>query len=154
ALELKYKTRRLDTDLDGEAYRLLDQSAQNQGRYDFLLDVARLEQLTTANSSIIGAAVLLTNDSSYWAPPGPGQPLDAAFRLHEGYSLTGELAWGAAASAGTKAGREATIKLAGPYCAAWTDYYKLSMQVNGAFRYLLVNVATGRRVCADLASVQ
>ena len=36
AIELKYKTRRLELEQDDESFALRDQSAQDQGRYDFL----------------------------------------------------------------------------------------------------------------------
>lgn len=46
AIELKYKTRGLQALVNGELFSLKDQSAQDLGRYDFLKDVMRLEQLT------------------------------------------------------------------------------------------------------------
>ena len=42
-----------------------------------------------------GYAVLLTNEPSFWNPPGSARKSlnDAAFRLHEGREITGEMAW-------------------------------------------------------------
>jgi hypothetical protein len=146
ALELKYRTLSLDTEIEGEAYRLRDHKAQNQGLYVFLRDVMRLEQLTAADGLIIGAAILLTNDSYYWKLPGPrsSKSAHAAFRLHEGSSLSGELAWGPTIKGGKK-DLEASIKLASEYCCKWADYSSPSTQVNGQFRYLLFDVANLRK---------
>ena len=45
AIELKYKTRRLDVNVKGESFNLLDQSAQDIGRYDFLKDIVKKNKL-------------------------------------------------------------------------------------------------------------
>jgi hypothetical protein len=140
ALELKYKTRHLDIDLDGETYRLLNQSAQDQARYDFLRDAYRLEQLAAAHAGVIGAAVLLTNDSSYWTHPRSVSSADAAFRVHEGRTIAGPLAWGTVASAGTMQRRETPIPLSGNYQAAWAPYSVVRTDRNGIFKYLLFDV--------------
>src|SRR5579863_7305468 len=44
AIELKYKTRKLDAIYNGEEFRLLNQGAQDIGRYDFIKDITRLER--------------------------------------------------------------------------------------------------------------
>jgi len=43
AIELKYKTRKLHVTYENEMYRLKDQSAQDLGRYDYLVDILRVE---------------------------------------------------------------------------------------------------------------
>jgi hypothetical protein len=143
AIELKYKTRPLNVDHDGEEFRLTNQSAPDQGRYDFLCDIARLEEITAAAPAVRGAAILLSNDSTYWLPPRTARTADAAFRIHEGRVLTGELAWGATASAGTMRSREALIRLGGSYNAGWSDYSNLGTGNGRRFRYLLVSVVAG-----------
>lgn len=100
AIELKYKTRSLQTTAQGEVFDLLDQSAQNLGRYDTLKDIQRLEQVVAAVPNSSGFVLLLTNDRSYWASSKRQDTVDAHFRLHEGRLLTGQLSWGNAASAG------------------------------------------------------
>jgi hypothetical protein len=65
ALELKYMKHDLHMDFEGEAYRLCYHNSGDQGRCNFLRDVTRLEQLISANPSIVGAAILLTNDSGF-----------------------------------------------------------------------------------------
>jgi len=145
AIELKYKTRPLDAGHGGEAFRLLGQGAQDQARYDFLLDVHRLERVVAAYPRSVGAAIFLTNDRGYWVAPRALQSVDAAFRLHEGRSLEGELAWGAAAAAGTKSGRDGSITLAAKYGVAWAEYSTLESNDNGLFRYLLVSIPSAAR---------
>ncbi len=114
AIELKYKTRRLVVSIDDEQYSLRDQSAQDIGRYDFIKDIQRLEQVAATNQDITGYAILLTNDSAYWKPANYGK-VAAAFRLHDGRILRGVLSWGAYASEGTKKNREQPLALQGEY---------------------------------------
>lgn len=47
AIELKYLKRKLDVEVGGEWFSLLEDSAQDQRRYDFLKDVQRLEQVVS-----------------------------------------------------------------------------------------------------------
>lgn len=79
----------------------------------------RLLALGLADS---GWVVLLTNDPAYWRPARKVDPIDAAFRLHEGRALSGSLAWGGAAGAGSIRGREAPLALAGTYHCQWHAY--------------------------------
>jgi len=51
ALELKYPTRKLQCRVAGEEFALKDQSAQDVRRYDFIKDIARLEQVVAAAPS-------------------------------------------------------------------------------------------------------
>lgn len=146
AIELKYKTRAFSLEHLGEPYDLLDQSAQDQARYDFLLDVFRLEFLTKAHPSARGMAILLTNDSSYWIPASLTDAVDSAFRLHDGRSVTGKLAWARRASAGTMSGREKPIPLTGAYDVKWHKYSETPSKKRGLFRYALLNVQGGREM--------
>jgi hypothetical protein len=77
AIELKYKTRRLLVKVGEETFDLLNQSAQDVGRYDFLRDIERLEQMVAGRSDIVGYAILLTNDSAYGLPPENRSTLNA-----------------------------------------------------------------------------
>ena len=60
AMELKYYTAKLHLERDDESFALLDQSAQDIRRYDFLKDIQRLEQLSKLSQARAGIAVLLT----------------------------------------------------------------------------------------------
>lgn len=140
AIELKYKTRKLSVDVDGESYSLRNHGAQDIGRYDFIKDIRRLEDISEAHPGAVGFAVLLTNESSYWRPPSSATTVDAAFRLHDGRLLTGNVAWGSGASAGTMKSREKPIKLRASYPLEWRDFSSMAAGIGSAFRYLAVPV--------------
>jgi len=139
AIEVKYKTRSLhNIGFNGETFDLLNQSAQDVGRYDFLKDLQRLERIISARSKVIGYAVLLTNDNSYWKPPRSPQTVDANFRIHDGQLMTGKLGWQKGASEGTMRHREMPIVIKGKYRLRWRDYSEPSKALYGKFSYLLV----------------
>ena len=141
AIELKYKTRRLELEQDDESFVLRDQSAQDQGRYDFLRDIQRLELMRSKIEQCkAGYAVLLTNDSSYWKVPTHRDTVDADFRVHEGLAVSGALAWAASAGPGTARGRESPIKIRGSYRLRWREYSSFPGKSYGSFRYLAVSV--------------
>ncbi len=140
AIELKYKTRKFSAELSGETYNLRNQAAHDVGRYDFIKDIHRLEEITHSKPGAIGYAVLLTNDSAYWKATSTTTTVDAAFRLHQGRVLEGTFAWGNGASAGTMKAREAAIDLLGRYSLEWRDFLPLPGKGWG-FRYLAVAIA-------------
>ncbi len=141
AIELKYKTRGLELEQDDEPFVLRNQSAQDQGRYDFLLDIQRLELMRSNLEQCKAAyAVLLTNDSSYWKVPTHRDTVDADFRVHEGRAVSGALAWAARASSGTVGGRESPIQIRGSYRLRWREYSNFPGKSYGSFRYLAVSV--------------
>ena len=141
AIELKYKTRGLELEQDDEPFVLRNQSAQDQGRYDFLLDIQRLELVRSNLDQCKAAyAVLLTNDSSYWKVPTHRDTVDAAFRVHEGRAVSGALAWAARASSGTVEGRESPIQIRGSYRLRWREYSNFPGKSYGSFRFLAVSV--------------
>lgn len=139
-IELKYRTLGLSHEIDGERFRLRDQSAEDHGRYDFLKDVERLEHLIEADHIDAGVAILLTDCRRFWRPSGHEAPNDAAFRVHEGCELTGSLAWAPTAGPGSTKGREHPIVLRGSYRALWEDYSDLGDVPGGHFRSLTLLV--------------
>ena len=144
AIELKYLTKRLEQDYDGERFALKDQSAHDVRRYDFLKDVQRLESVVGLDGqpATCGVAVLLTNDSAYLKSPTSRWETnnDAAFRLHERRVVTGNLRWSERTGKGTMSGREDPIHLEGSYMMHWRDYSRLGERNNQQFRYLAVAV--------------
>ena len=141
AVELKYRTRKLNLERDGESFALRNQSAQDLGRYDFLKDIQRLEQLSTLPHARAGFAVMLTNDSSYWKRPSQLDTLDAAFRLHDDQRITGKMAWSEQAGAGTTENRKEPIRLNGSYDLQWQDYADIGDGRHRRFRYLAVQTS-------------
>ena len=142
-IELKYLTRQLQTERDGERFTLRDRNAWPLCRYDFIKDVERIERIVgedeTANS---GFAVLLTNDSYYWKPPSSNwqSTMDADFRLHEDRRLSGSLHWSSTSNQRTIRGREDTIALKGSYHLRWEDYSSFGSSPGKQFRYLAIPV--------------
>lgn len=143
AIELKYKTRALQTTVGGEEFNLLGQSAQDQGRYDFCRDIGRVEALAHAYPGLTGLAVFLTNDQSYWRTSGRDGNVDSAFRLHEEAVLKGTLEWASHASDGTKGGRVKPICLIGEYAVRWLPYSKCGDGRNAEFRMAVVIARAG-----------
>ena len=141
AVELKYFTRTLDIEDNGEQFTLLDQSAQDVRRYDYLKDIERLERITKQRSAVrTGFAILLTNDRTYWRRPSRPNTVDAAFRLHHGRQTTKTMDWSAQAAAGTTKGREKPICLRRTYELNWQDYVDVGTARNGQFRFLAVQI--------------
>lgn len=148
AIELKYRTKRMEGEKDGEYFLLKNHSGYPQGRYDFLKDIQRLEQVVADRKAKSGFAVLLTNDLNFWQQPQQRWETtnDANFRLHEGRTLTGELTWSEQASDGTmrtKEGKNLPIHLKGSYHLQWQEYSHWGEQAivwlrQSSFRYLAV----------------
>jgi hypothetical protein len=142
AIELKYKTRPLEITIGDESFHLRSHGAQDLGRYDFLKDVYRVEQVVAEDPNAVGYAILLTNDSTYWTVPRDVKSIDAAFRLTDGRSVSGHLAWGVTAGAGTMRGREQPILLKKTYLLQWSAYSKVEVTRNHTFRSCVVRVET------------
>ena len=141
AIQLRHATQKLELDWEDVSFELKAHGAQDITRYDFLRDVQRLEHtVARVETCKVGLAILLTNDPLYWKTPHRAGTIDAAFRVHEGRELTGELGWAAHAGAGTTRSREAPIRLQGSYTIRWRDYSKFEGEKYGEFRYLAVAV--------------
>ncbi|HAL46159.1 MAG: hypothetical protein CL694_00655 [Chloroflexi bacterium] len=141
AFELKYKTKLLDEYSQGEHFSLKNQGAQDQGKYDFLRDVERLERTVDSGEASVGYAIFLTNDGLYWKHSVRGETVDAEFRLHTGSEKQGTLSWSSKASDGTKRARACPIVLAGRYKLAWKKFSDLDTESsNRIFKYLVVKV--------------
>ena len=138
AIELKYKTRKATITFGEEQFRLRNQAAQDLGRYDFLKDIARIERYVETHPGAEGYAVLLTNAPTYWTQSKKSHSIDAAFRIHEGRHITGQLCWGGGASQGTMRSREAYIQIRASYESAWHDFSLIGEEL---FRYIEVHVS-------------
>ena len=141
AIELKYKTKKMDISIAGEQFALQNQAAQDIGRYDFVKDIERLERVVATRRPGVGYASILTNDSTYWSHPRRGDSVDSDFRIQEGRTLSGLLAWGAGASEGTRRGRTDAIQLANSYQQDWRDYSEVGNSKDMKFRFMIVQVS-------------
>ena len=141
AIELKYKTRRTSIDHNGETYALRDQSANDQGRYDFIKDIQRLESFVRTTLNANSYAIFIANDGAYWNPPQKPNTVDAEFRIHDGRVLANTLSWSGNFKPGTVAGRTAPIVLRHTYTLEWDEYSSFSNVRHGRFRFLMVRVS-------------
>ena len=150
ALELKYLPRQLEISYNGESFVLKDQLT-DAGRYDFLKDIQRLEDVCArCERASHGYAILLANEHLYWTHPQGGVTSDANFRLHEGRVLHGEMDWARRTSTSAMRGYDSAIRLRGRYELRWREYSHLDWrgipEPDSAatryrrFRYLVVEV--------------
>jgi hypothetical protein len=140
AIELKYKTRKLDLTLNEEAFHLQNHGAQDVARYDFVKDITRIERFVDSGPRRTGYAIFLSNDDNYWKETKRLSTFDSMFRIHENRTLHGELHWSEATGAGTMKGRENPLSLKGSHSVRWVDYSDLGPGVARKFRYVLLEV--------------
>ncbi len=111
-----------------------------ESRYDFLRDVERVERIVhQPGDTKRGYAVSLTNLRALWTTPSPGwrQTNDAAFRIHCGREINGELKW---SSKNKRQYRTDPIHLKGSYTTKWRNYSCAGPEKNAHFRYLAIEV--------------
>lgn len=139
-IELKYKTKKLDYEWndkdDKEKFNLSNQGAQDNGRYDFIKDISRIERIVDSIS--IGYAIFLTNDKSYWeASKNVEQSGYVDFRLdtNKQYLKNGKLKWGENITHSVNSGRKNELNLNGKYKLEWNN-----TENELEFKYLLVEV--------------
>lgn len=141
AIELKYRTQQLDRVINGESFVLKPHSALDTGRYGFIRDVRRLEQIRERKLSDIGFAVLLTNDPLFWDSP-KNKTQDEDFLIYDGREeIKGEMKWSEVKEWMKTDGVDKPIKLGGCYKLNWEDYSDVcGKEKYSQFRYLVVKV--------------
>lgn len=140
-IELKYKTAGFNWATELEAFHLKNHGAQDIGKYDCLIDVMRIEQLSTLLPHFaVGFVVWLTNDASYWKPLRKADAVCSDFSIHEGATKSGTMLWKENAGIGTTKGREREIVLHGYYRIQWQDYSMFPTEKNGTFRYSILEI--------------
>lgn len=141
AVELKYMPARLAVTHEGERFDLPNRGAHDLARYDICKDLWRVETMIADGYADSGWVVALTNDASYWRPGTKSDPIDAAFRLHEGRTVAGNLSWHER-TGGTSKGRERTIPLRAAYPCNWFTYSSIETADGHTidFRYLALAV--------------
>lgn len=135
-IELKYKTKDISEEINGEQYFLKPHGAQDIGRYDVIKDIERLEELIKEGKIKSGFVIFLTNDMSYL---NKCQGNACKFSLEEGREITGEMDWGKNTGLGTKKSREKTLKLKGKYKIHWITNPKISERT--IFKYFILKVS-------------
>ena len=138
--ELKYKTLAIETQYENEPYSLKNQGAQDQGSYDFIKDIARIEHFVESRPNSEGYAIMLSNDQRYWKPRRKQNSIDAEFQLIDDRVLSGTFAWGQFAGVGSTKGRMSSIELRRKYPIQWKPFSHFSVQERLSFRYLSIHV--------------
>lgn len=139
-IELKYKTRSFSINSEGEFFKLKKQGAQDQGRYDFLKDVQRVEQFCKSQPQMRkGFAIFLTNDPAYWNESKSSDTVYNEFKLNDGLMKTGTMNWAKHAGEGTIEGRKSPIILENRYLLQWNNYSEIDKLQVGTFKYLVLS---------------
>lgn len=136
AVELKYLTRPWSGTIGGQQYDLKN-GARDNGRYDVVKDIARVERFVESRAGANGAVIVLTNDSGYWEPKEGSTAIDSAFRINEGAVLVGKREWGRAPAG---AERRNALELRYRYEMHWTNFVPVSDETGVCLRQLVVEV--------------
>lgn len=126
-IELKYKTKKVES----RSFEYTTQSAQNNGKYDFLRDVARIESYVSSKILNTGFIVFITNDKRYFNPAREKTKIkkfDLINCLKKNYKPSWE-------------GRNAMVKLQRKYPIKWQPDKRTDDENNVAyFRYCILKV--------------
>lgn len=137
-IELKYKTSKTVVNHNDELFELKQQGAKDQGSYDFLKDIQRIEQSSHNNKFYKGFAILLSNDPKYWNRNPRKNGIDRQFWLIPNRTLEGRLSWEAHAGKGSITNREDPIELLNQYRVNWISYSNLGSFEE--FKYLVAEI--------------
>jgi len=145
-LELKYKTREARHHHKEELFELKNQGANDQGAYDILKDLGRIEDFVGRTPNSEGFVIVISNDSRYWSQPAlRSKPsIDEEFKLTHNRKIQGTLRWRSSAGQGSIKGRELPIQLRQSYVARWGDY----AAEPESFRSLCFHVGPFDETCA------
>ena len=139
AIELKYKPVSMKLQHNKERFELKNHGAQDIGRYDFLKDVQRLEEIIMKYPETSAYAIMITNDSLYWRNPKKHNSVDKDFKIHQGRNIHGVLSWSPEAGKGTTKNREEPIQIHGNYDMDWKSYSNIDQEYE-KFRMLCLQI--------------
>ena len=141
-IELKYTTRKCIKTINDEVYVLKEQGAKDQGCYNYLKDIMRIEEFRNkSNNFIEGYTIKITSEISYLKPPTKVNCTYAEFSIEDGSIKTGCMNWAANTGKGTMRGMEAPIELTGIYPINWKEYSKVDDNNSGTFMYLVNRIS-------------
>lgn len=146
AIEAKYRKCGLTARVRDELFVLWNQAAHDALRYEYIKDIARLESITAVHPNVVGYAILLTNDRSYWTAPARANSAGARYRLNERVSLPESFEQETPPRAGTTPEHATPIVLKNQYTMYWKDYCAIPEKAilrgkQARFRYLLSEVS-------------
>lgn len=136
-IELKYKTKQAEyTNGYNEKINLLGHGAPDEGRYDYLLDIHRIELFKNKDTENYvyseqlknfekGYAILLTNENQYWNRTKDEakikQTVDANFSIGEDDVINGNIFWTSTQEKNWMKSRK-SFKINGEYKCEWQDF--------------------------------
>ncbi len=138
AIELKYKPVSMNLQHNKETFELKNQGAEDLGRYDFLKDVQRLEEIIMKYPETSAYAIMITNDSLYWRNPSKLDSIDKDFKIHQGRNIHGTLSWSPKVGKGTTENKD-PIQIHGKYCMNWQSYSDIDQEYE-KFRMLCLQI--------------
>lgn len=134
-IELKYKTKDDSFNVNDEDFELKKHGAIDLGCYDFMKDIARIEEFKKSYSDKfkIGFAIFLTNDSLYIRSKEGNASCYEQFKINEGRKITSgqTFDWIGNKMPWQKSRGQLTFQ--GNYLFNWNTYSK-------GFNYLLINI--------------
>ena len=141
-IELKYTTNKCIKTINEEIYVLKEHGAKDQGCYNYLKDIMRIEEFRDKSSKFIeGYTIKITSEMSYLKPPTKVNCTYAEFSIEDGSIKTGCMNWAANTGKGTMRGMEAPIVLTGMYPINWKEYSKVDDTNSGTFMYLVNTIS-------------
>lgn len=141
-IELKYKTKGCNKQVDGELYNLKNHSAKDINCYAYLKDIQRIETIRKNVSSFKeGYAILITNELSYTKTPRSKDVNYYEFSIHDGATKGGTMDWNERTGEGTKGrNHKNPIVLTGEYEIKWSTYSIVDSTNTGVFKVLITKV--------------
>jgi len=141
-IELKYFKQKIEVNHRAEEFVLPNQVARDLGRYNFLKDIKRIEDVLDSSPAKEGYCLVLTNDPLYWTEYWQNRrkkTKDHNFRIFEGKQLSGTINWiNPTEKASTKF---PAISFRGNYEVKWNDFSnEFEEEKFGKFRWLLIKV--------------
>lgn len=136
-IELKYKTKGCNKNVDGDIYNLKNHGAKDVNCCLYLKDLQRIEKIReNVQNFVEGYVIFLTNELSYAKKPIKSDCVYKDFSLENGIIKHGVLNWSENASAGTKKNCETPIHLKSYYNIKWVIYSQIDNTNTGTFIYL------------------
>ena len=146
AIELKYKHRDLICTINNEYFYLKDDGAADIGRYDFVSDIARMEEVKKKSSDVRTFAIIITNMSGFWNPPKKIPGVASDFAVYDGNIFGNQICeWRSPNDP------KSSIPIQGEYELHWEKYSTLNTNedlrasgipmTGGDFRYLFIEIS-------------
>ena len=141
---MKYKTSKVVVTENNERFDLKYHAAQDYGRYDFLTDMVKLEDMRNNEHDFqSGYCVLLTNDHLYWDGSKRKEYASKQFEIKDSEILKGTRVWEKIDLGKITKCRRKAIELTNEYKVHWLLFDNSLKEKgfdSGLFKYLVVEI--------------